>query len=214
MASTGFILPGAAQTISETPWLDDTWTNVVNIYGAGVASITAASYDAGDQSYVLKAYTFNLAAIPDGATINGIEVRINARYAAGTASIDLVQLLDTARARVGTNKAATPQAVTGSLASYTFGTSTDQWGNALTPAWVKDVDFGVGVGMIANSANTDVEIDYIEINVHYTPPSATEEAATAAKNIECGGRVGACGGRESSDRGGTQRNGCGAPGCR
>jgi hypothetical protein len=50
MPNTAAILPGAAQTINESPWLDDTWVNPGNIFGAGEASVTATSFDSGDQT--------------------------------------------------------------------------------------------------------------------------------------------------------------------
>jgi hypothetical protein len=69
MASIGPQAPTGATTTNETPWLDEPWVNPANIYGAGEASVTAGTFDNGDQTGVLKAYGFNFAAIPDGATI-------------------------------------------------------------------------------------------------------------------------------------------------
>ena len=174
MATTGQIAPTAAQTVSESPWSDDTWVNPNNIFGAGEAAVTAATFDAGDQTYVLKAYTFDFSVVPNGSTIDGVIVTINARYAVVVVSLDLVQLLDTVRAKVGDNKAATPQALTTSAANYTFGTSTDKWNNALDAAWVKDADFGVAIGALAGgsgNSNNDVFIDSVLMEVYYTPPS-------------------------------------------
>jgi hypothetical protein len=50
----------------------------------------------------------------------------------------------------------------------TKGSSSDLWGNALTEAWVKDADFGVAIGNAATAANTDVNVDYVTIEVFYT----------------------------------------------
>lgn len=175
MATTGQKPPTVAQTIAEAPWSDDTWVNPNNIFGAGEASVTAATFDAGDQTYVLKAYTFDMSAIPDGSTIDGVIVTINARYATALGRIDLVQLLDTSRAKVGDNKAATPVDLTTSAANYTFGASNNVWGNALDSAWVKDADFGVAIGMLAGGSgnnNVDVFCDSVLLEVYYTPPAA------------------------------------------
>jgi hypothetical protein len=170
MANTTAKLPTAATTASEAPWSDNDWSNVENIYGAGEASITTPTFDTGDQSYVLKAYTFDMSAIPDGSTINGVVCVINARYEAGQGSgnINLVQLLSTILAKVGTNQAGTPTALSTTATDYTFGGTADTWGNGLTSAWVKNSNFGVAVGMIAAENNADVFIDSVTLNVYYT----------------------------------------------
>src|SRR3990172_6657119 len=174
----GPFLPTAAQTIAEAPWEDAncTWVNPNNIFGAGEAEVTHASFDSPDQTYVLKAYGYDFSAIPDGSTINGVQVVINARYAVAAVSLDLCQLLDAARAKVGTNKYATPQALTTSAADYTIGGAADTWGNSLTPAWVKDSDFGVAIGALAGGANSDVFIDYVTMKVWYTAAPVYNEA--------------------------------------
>jgi len=170
MATTGALPPQAAQTISESPWSDETWVSPENIYGAGEASVTTTQFDAGDQTYVLKAYNFNLSSVPDGATILGVICVINARYANAPASIDLVQLLDISRAKGGTNKAATPTALTTLAANYTFGSTSDTWDNALTTTWIKDADFGVAIGCLAGGSgnnNVDVFIDSVTLEIVY-----------------------------------------------
>jgi len=180
MATTGAIAPTAAETVAEDPWSDAncTWLNPGNIYGAGEASVVHASFDSPDQTYVLKAYTFDFSAIPDGSTIDGVQVVINARYAVAAVSLDLCQLLDAARAKVGTNQYSTPQALTTSAANYTVGNSTDKWGNALDAAWVKDADFGVAIGAVAGGANSDVFIDSVTMEVWYTAPAAQDTSIT------------------------------------
>lgn len=176
MATTGEVFPTAAETVAEAPWSDNTWLTPGNLTAndGAVAEITAATYDAGDQSFVLKGYTFDFSVIPDGSTINGVTARIEARWAAGSAAIDLLQLLDVSRAKVGTNKAATPIALTSTLTVYTQGGAADLWGNTLTDTWVKDPDFGIAIGMVANSANTDVEADYVTLEIDYTAPAAPD----------------------------------------
>jgi|WetSurSiteA1Bulk_404760.scaffolds.fasta_scaffold00047_39 hypothetical protein len=170
MSTTGAKAPTAAQSISESPWSDDAWVNAANIYGAGEASVTATSFDAGDQTYVLKAYNFDFSSIPAGAVIEGVICIINARYANAAASIDLVQLLDVSRAKGGTNKAG-PTALTTSAANYTFGSSSDKWGLSLTRAWAQDADFGVAIGCLAGGSgnnNVDVYIDSVTLEIYWS----------------------------------------------
>jgi len=171
------LYPQSAITAAESPWLDNDWTTPSNITAddAATANITAATYDSPDQSYVLKGYNFNLSALPVGSTIVGIICRINCWYAAGTNSLDLCQLLDISRAKVGTNKAATPIPLTTLNTNIvTLGANNDLWGNALTEAWVKDIDFGIALGFAATGANSDVFVDYVTLEVFYVPPVPEE----------------------------------------
>ncbi len=169
MATTGAKAPAAASSTSETGWAGNAWLTPQNLYGAGDAAITAATFDAGVHSQVLRAYTFDFSAIPDGSTINGVQVVINARYATAICALSLAQLLDTSRAKVGTNQYATPVNLTTSAANYTKGGATDKWGNALDAAWVKDPDFGVALGIIVGASdNCDVFIDSVTMEVWYT----------------------------------------------
>lgn len=168
--NTDFALPQSASSTSETGWDDPggAWINPENIYGAGEAAITDNAYDATDPSHVLRGYNFNFSSIPVGATIVGVTCRITARSSSATSTIALVQLLNTSGVRVGTNLASTPVATNATPANYTFGDDANLWGNALTEAWVKDADFGVGVGMINGTNNADVWIDVIELDIYYT----------------------------------------------
>jgi len=173
MATTGAKAPTAASTTAEAPHSANAWVGAANIYGAGTASITAATFDANDQSEILRAYGFDFSAIPDGSTIDGVQVTISgAYYATAICAFDLAQLLDTGGALVGTNQYATPVNLTTSGATYTKGGATDKWGNALDAAWVKNSNFGVGIGIkVGASNNCDVYIDSVTMTVWYTAPS-------------------------------------------
>lgn len=171
MADTGAVLPQTASTASESPFSNNDWTTPENIYGAGEASVTAATFDAGDRTYILRGYNFDFSSIPVDSTIDGVVCVVNARYASAIVSIDTCQLLDTLGARVGTDQAATPVDLTTSAANYTFGSSTDNWGNSLTDTWVKNSNFGVAIGMLAGStgnSNNDVYVDSITLQIYYT----------------------------------------------
>ena len=176
MSTTGAVFSTTSQAISETPWSDDAWTTPNNILAddAATANVTAASFDNNDQTYVLKAYGFNFNSIPDGSTINGVICKVNAWYRGGqgSGSFDLMQLLNTSKAKVGTNQCATVVALASNNTTViTKGSATDLWGNALTAAWVKNSNFGVAMGILATAANADVDIDYVTLDIDYTAPS-------------------------------------------
>lgn len=189
MTSTGQRYPTLGTSVSESPWSDNTWTTPTNIYSdnAATANITASTYDSGDQSFVLKATGFDFSDIPDTATIDGVTVRVNAWYRSGTGtgSMDLLQLLNTSRAKVGTNQCSTPVALTTTNSTViTKGSSSDLWGNSLTPAWVKDADFGVAIGMLSTAANTDLDVDYVTIEIEYTViPDVTVDGVTFSATV-------------------------------
>ncbi|MEK7569057.1 MAG: hypothetical protein AAB497_03005 [Patescibacteria group bacterium] len=193
-ATTGEIYPTLGTTVSESPWSDNTWNTPTNIYSdnAATANVTAASYDTPDQTFVLKATGFNFSAIPDGSTINGVTVRMNAFYRSGqgSGSMDLCQLLNVSRAKVGTNKCSTPVALTTNTATIiTQGGSADTWGNALTTAWVKDPDFGIAIGVLATAQNADVDVDYVTVEITYTPPAVPTVTSPTVTSITTTGAI-------------------------
>jgi len=179
MPTTGLKFPTSGVNVSAAPWSDDAWVNPGNITASGsFTSITAPTYDAGDQSQKLRATGFDFSVIPDNSTIDGIIVYIyEVDWAAGTASLDLCQLVNGGTS-LGANRYATPQAVTSTPTTYTRGAAADLWSATLTSAIVKSSTFGVDIGMIANSANTDVYIGYVQMEVYYTPPAPQSLTAT------------------------------------
>ena len=182
VANTGAVYPGLGESVSESPWRDNGWSNPTNIYfdDGNTASVTASSFDNGDQTYVLKVTGFDFSGIPAGATIDGVICRINTWYRSGTGagSLDLCQLLNTSKSKVGTNQCATPVALTTNNATIiTKGSSSDTWGNSLTYDWVTNSNFGVALGIKATANNSDVDIDYVTLDIYYTPAAVTEELA-------------------------------------
>ncbi|PIQ35906.1 MAG: hypothetical protein COV32_00385 [Candidatus Yonathbacteria bacterium CG10_big_fil_rev_8_21_14_0_10_43_136] len=173
--TTAQVYPTLGTSVSESPWSNNGWATPTNIYSddSATANVTPASYDTGDRTYVLKATGFDFSAIPDGSTINGVTARVNAFYRSGqgSGSIDLCQLLDVSRAKVGTNQCSTAVALTTNTGTIiTKGSSADTWGNTLTTAWVKDPDFGIAIGVLATAYNADVDVDYVTLEIDYTLP--------------------------------------------
>lgn len=180
MATTTHKYPTLGESISSGDHSDEAWSNPTNIYSddGNTASITGPQFDNGDQTELLVASGFDFSEIPDGATIDGVECKVNTWYANNGASVDLLQLLNTSKTPVGTNQCSTPVALTlDDTTIITKGSSSDLWGNELTAAWVKNSNFGVAIGMIATANNADVFVDYVTLSVTYTT-TATEVDAT------------------------------------
>ena len=187
MTSTGQVSPSSATTVAEGNWSDDTWNTPTNIFAddGNTANVIAASFDSPDQTFVLKASGFNFSAIPDYADIAGVTCRVNAFFRAGqgTGSMDLLQLLDTAGAKVGTNQCATPVVLSSTTSTViTKGGASDKWANALTPAWVKDSDFGVAIGILATAANADVDVDHVTLEIEYAASDQSAYLSSAMGN--------------------------------
>lgn len=171
MSTTGEIFGTAASTTSETPYDDNAWADPTYALtdDSNQASITPANFDTDDYSQVLRVYTFDFSAIPDGSTINGVTCRINCWYADGAASGVVLQLLDTSGTRTGTNQWATPVPWSTSTSTVeTEGGSSDTWGLSLTSAWVKNSNFGIGLAVQATADNADVFVNYISLEIDYT----------------------------------------------
>jgi hypothetical protein len=138
-----------------------------------------ASIAAGGNSQVLRAsnFGFTTADIPSGATITGIEIRVER----GTGNIgpqDLIASLamisaGTAADRVGANKAnlgvnwgafVETQAI--------FGAPSDMWSSGLTDANIRSASFAFDF-VVTNSAGVtrNASVDSIEARITYADPS-------------------------------------------
>lgn len=169
MASQGPLFPGTVAT-QAGPSGDDDWVNPGNISAddGNQATITAASFDAGDDSFELIASNFGFT-VPTGSTIDGIIVEVERSNAAGAASDLLVQLRDSTGAKVGSNKAVAGDWPT-ALTLATYGSSSDTWTAGLDQADIVSTNFGVFFSANADGANTDIGVDFISITVHFTAP--------------------------------------------
>ena len=173
MASEGPRYPGTVATVAGSAGENsDNWVNPGNISAddGTQATITAASYDAGDQSFRLIGRNFGFT-IPAGATIDGLIVEIDRRCFAGAASDFRVQIFDQLGGTFrGDNKAAAATAWPATLAIATYGAANDLWNAAafLTQAFVTSAGFGIGLSVDADAANTDIGVDFIRMTIHYT----------------------------------------------
>ena len=172
MADTGVKYPATISTVQETGD-DNDWTTPANVGAddAAYASITAASFDNLDTSYLLKATNIS-AGIPSGATINGILVEIERHYANGAVADYDVCLTKDGSTRAGDDKS-TGAAFPAADAITSFGGSTDLWGTTWTEAEINATTFGVLYKMQATANNADGYVDFIRVTVYYTAAPAS-----------------------------------------
>lgn len=174
MATAGPRYPGTVAT-EIGPSGDNDWLTASNV-GANdgsEAQITAATYDAADHSYRLKATNFGFDAdIPAGSTINGITVEIERRAFAGAAEDQEVRLYDSTSTLVGDDKqTATAWPATAGVATY--GGAADTWTAGLDADDIRSAGFGVALIVLATAANTDIGVDFIRVTIDYTAPAFT-----------------------------------------
>jgi len=105
--------------------------------------------------------------IPLGATINGVEVRVELGHTYGTPTDYEVRLIKggtisgDSRAMAGT----WPLADT----YRTYGSPADTWGLTLTPADINDVNFGATIRADGGvDADGDPRVDHVEVIIYYT----------------------------------------------
>ena len=153
------------------------WTNPGNVTAKDSVFATCAPTALAYADYIRGAFSLT---IPTGATINGIEVRFNAkRSASGPAEVALYLVIGGTIA--GTNGSLTAS-ITGIASDYTRGSPTDLWG--LTPTRDQCVATNFGFVVAFEDTDTSVEtisVDSMEIKVYYTEaggPAPTYDAAS------------------------------------
>jgi hypothetical protein len=184
MSTTGELFPTSVKTSSFSAG-DLDWSSAEQILtndGAG-ANITAAAFDLNVNSYRLKAKGFVMpAGLSAGATINGVIARIEGWNNTSVMLVS-VNLLDNLGAVAGDTKAGLSNSFSTVTTIVSMGTSTDLWGNVLTPSWLGSSAFGIGLRLKATSNNCDTWIDYVTLEIIYDV--STEANVTNVKFVEC-----------------------------
>lgn len=136
------------------------WSSPGNAVASDDAYVTAAVNN--QTTHYLKATGFG-AAIPTGATINGITVEVESKVS-GSSRFGSYHICK-AGAYAG---AARNVLWTTTEQYYSVGGAADLWGQAWTPADINDAGFGVGVYSGDPGVNT-FSVDHIRITIDYTP---------------------------------------------
>lgn len=191
--ATAWKNPGSVvQRNYEMPYGYCNWESIDRVKakdGSGAKPSGSDGVNTGRKTNYLVAYNYGLN-VPSGATVIGVEVRINRRKSTNSGSVkDKVLclregVLDT-KGLVSVNKAS------GSLwgqsyAEPVYGSMWDYWGASLTPVRVNGYHFGVifqaGGG---SSSYASLSVDSIQMRVHYAyttdtiaPPVIDEGAGT------------------------------------
>ena len=184
----------------------DTFTNTARVGSIGgtedwgtegnaaVDDASRATYSsAGTVRGTWITYTIYLVArdlttsIPDGATVNGIEIIIQRRETATDATTwadDAVFLIKGLAIQDAADNKAVATAYTTSDASVTYGGPADLWGVTWTAAEINAVGFGVaisvGVSTDDGESTSVPEVDLISAVIYYTAAAVTTKKQAAA----------------------------------
>lgn len=171
--SSGSGQSGNSGTVSGATFSSDTsvgTTAFVSPSNVSASDNTYATKLAGTPltTYYLTVTNFNFS-IPSNATVAGIEVNVEGKksLAQDTGRFSNVKLILSGSIS-GTSQSSSQELAT-SDSITTFGSSSNLWGNTLTPAVVNASNFGVGVSMFISPSdvNTTVSLDHITMKVYY-----------------------------------------------
>ena len=141
------------------------WALTSNITATDAITSSTGTMAIGEVMNYLKGTNLGFS-IPAGAIIDGIEVRAYAQYQSYVATIEDVNIVKS-DGSIGTTNKAGSEALTASLAYYTFGGASDLWDESWTAADINDIDFGF-VLSLTNGANVSRSfVDSFEIKVYY-----------------------------------------------
>lgn len=173
--ATGFVGPTANAAVTSGSGDNNGYqTNPANAHlddglfavdtNSGTATSTSCTATSKDR-HVFRDYGFSL---PGGATIGGIEVRLDARADSTNGSPRLCVQLSWNGGTTWT-AAKTTGTLTTAEASYTVGGAADTWGRAWTTGELANSAFRVRVTDVASSTQRDFSLDYVGVQVRYQP---------------------------------------------
>ncbi|KKM99168.1 hypothetical protein LCGC14_1150580, partial [marine sediment metagenome] len=183
---TGWVITGTG-TSETRSGSSASWINPYQIEydeNPGYASTSANDLINGEYSDWLRATNFDFASIPEGATLEGIEVRIDKRAQYPSRGYDDGVYLRDSITQVGDDKSkATAWGTT--MDYYVYGGPTDTWNSGLSISDIKTTNFGVelsGKGT-SPSYNVDLHVDAIQVKIYYTVPTS-ESYITSIQQVE------------------------------
>lgn len=175
MADTGWLNPSTGAnnaSVGNAAWSSP--TNVVSNNGAESTCTVVPNFAAFDEAQWLVATNFG-ASVPSGATIDGIEIQVDARQRSNVSNQGPTQVytqLWNAGAAIGSDQGATESGswVYNTSAFKTYGGSANVWGASLTDTIVNGSGFGVAWRYRRTSAESsyNVSVDVIQIKIYYT----------------------------------------------
>jgi len=171
--TTGFLAPSANAAVTvnagDNNGFQTTPTNAYSNDGlfavdtnSGTNTNTSCT-NAGKDKHIYYNYGFNL---PSGASIAGIQVRLDARVDATAGAPRMCVQLSWDGGSTWT-AAKTTATLTTSEATYILGGAADTWGRAWTVSNVSDTGFRTRIINVASNTNRDFSLDLAAVQVTY-----------------------------------------------
>ena len=177
MPTTSWLYPTSATTLARSG-SSGSWSDVTNILAddTSYASLTHYSFNPFYTPY-LVAKGFEIADhVPLAAEILGIELDI-ARYEGQSNDniTDSELKLYNGGTLIGDNKGEAPEWSTG-MQTISYGGAADLWGATLTPAIVRDANFGAALSIYAsiNLTTCYAYVDFMRMRITWRPLVAFE----------------------------------------
>lgn len=181
-ADTGAVSPGTMADSNAVGTL--TWANPDNAKTEGGGTSDLASGAINSVSHYLKATNFGFS-IPSG-TINGIKVEIK-KYALqfdDTTKDNTVSLVKSDGTIGSTNKAITATYWPLVNQYFTYGGTSDLWGETPTPLDINDADWGVVLSTKYFSTGETAKVDHIRMTIYYTASAGPANLKSYNTNLK------------------------------
>lgn len=150
------------------------WFSPENIYSSDNVYATSTRFDFGTTTEYLTATGFNFS-IPSSATIDGIVVEFERFRSSGGGTLvdNAVRIIK--GGFIGTVDKSSSTAWTTNEAYYSYGGSSDLWGETWAPSDINASNFGAALSVTCTSgcASRIVSVDHVRITVYYTEGSVS-----------------------------------------
>ena len=173
ITNTGFLAPSANAAVTSSAgdnngfqtgpanaYADDGLFAVDTDSGTGTSTSCTAN---GKDKHVYRDYSFGL---PGGATIQGIEVRLDAKVD-NTANAPKTCVQLSSNGGTSWTVAKTTATLSTTEATYILGSAADTWGRTWASANFSNANFRVRVINVASSTARDFSLDWVAVRVTY-----------------------------------------------
>lgn len=194
--ASGQVVASVTFTDADTSYKSPTSTHSPNDWShANRAYSSNDSYATSNDEGKEQGYDdFNFPSIPSGSTINGIEVKIEAKSTDVTGCSVFAQLSWNNGSSYTSTKST--NSLSGLDTSYTLGGSSENWGRSWNPNDFTDSNFVLKISYDDTPPNTNcsnsgttVSVDHLQVKIYYTPaPICGNNVVEGAE--ECDGTAG------------------------
>jgi len=173
--NTGLLSPSANAPVTTGSGDNNGFqTNPANAYGNDASVAVDTDSGSGTQTSCTSNrkdrhtyYNYNIS-VPGGATINGIEVRLDGKADSVTGAPKFCVQISW-DGGVSWTTALSSATLTTTEATYVLGGPTNNWGRAWATGELTNANFRIRIVNVASNTSRDFTLDYIAVNVYYTP---------------------------------------------